>query len=193
MNPLYVLTEMTGREAAEQRTVVIGSVELNWRLWLVLLGSFVAALPLTFLAFAFVGQLGLVTLPVVLGLGALLFYRRSTQGLQLRTYRALLDTRKARAADQFYLCGLPIDTSDSQVKRLMTTAAAYTTPSDVPRSQPLGNAPTKRRAPKRAAHLPEINTERPTHAAVGATTDDLSEDLAAALFAPSGAPDREIR
>lgn len=156
MHPLYMLTPMTGREAAEQRTVIIGTVELNWRLWIILIAASPVALFVTLVFWPFFGQLALIMLPIVLIAAAVLFYQRSTSGLRLRRYQALMDKKKARSGTQLFLCGVPIDTSEAQFRRVMPAAAPYGRADELAAAKPSGKALVE------TSPLPSPSPERPT-------------------------------
>lgn len=112
MNNVYTLTPMTGREASAARTVVIGTVEINFRVWMILLWSSPIGLLLTLILWPFLAELALVAFPLVSATAVFLVHRRSTTGMRLRTYQSIWDKRKAQL-DTFYLCGEPIEvTSD---------------------------------------------------------------------------------
>jgi hypothetical protein len=125
VHSLYTLTAMTGREASAKRTVVIGTFEFNRRVWLILAAAFPAAVLVMAILWMFVGQLALVTLPVVEVGAVWLFHMRSNSGLRLRTYQAIWDKRTA-SVDEFVMCGQPIDVSQSDFRRLMQNTAPYT-------------------------------------------------------------------
>lgn len=124
MSSMYSLTRMTGREASAQRTVVIGTVELNWQVWIILLVAFLPAVLLTAVLWPFLGQLAIVTIPVIEGVAVFLIHRRSSKGLRLRTYRAMWDRKKA-SLDTFMLCGQKIETLPSDLRILSTNTVAY--------------------------------------------------------------------
>ena len=176
MHPLYALTPMTGREAAEQRTVVIGTVEMNWRLWVILIAASPFALFATMIVWTVLGQYALVMLPTVLIAAAWLFYRRSTSGLRLRTYQTILDKRRAQSGDQFFLCGQPIDTSDAQFGRLMTTAVPYGASAvATPSAAPLAPDPTSRRGRRQMRQAGEAAAAQiPTYAPFPSPAPSLS-------------------
>lgn len=124
MHPMYDLTAMTGKEAAEQRTVVIGTVELNWRLWIIFIAATPVALFVGAISWVFIGTLAIFSIPITLGLAAWLFYARSADGLRLRTYRSLWDRRANQVVGKFILCGQVVETSLSQFHR----GVGYTAP-----------------------------------------------------------------
>lgn len=124
MSSMYTLTAMTGREASASRTVVIGTVEFNWRVWMILVWTSPLAVIVTIILWAFIGQLALVGLPLVEGGALWLIHRRTRHGLRLRTYQAMWDKRKA-TLNQFFLCGQPIEINQSDYRKVMDNVAPY--------------------------------------------------------------------
>ena len=108
--PMFSLTELTGREASAQRTVVIGTVEMNWRVWMVLVWTFPLAVIVAALFYPFLQAGAILAIPLVEGGALYMIHRRTRSGLKLRTYQALLD-RKRSAVNTFFICGQPIDLS----------------------------------------------------------------------------------
>lgn len=127
MGPLFTLTDMTGREAAEQRSVVIGTVELNWRLWLILIAGALPSLLAVGVAWPLFGQFALIAAPIVEGIAIWLFYRRAADGMQLRTYQSIYDKRRALRADTWYLCGSVLNPSGRDIRMLRTGLPPITT------------------------------------------------------------------
>lgn len=108
--PMFSLTELTGREASAQRTVVIGTVEMNWRVWMVLVWTFPLAVIVAAVFYPFLQAGAILAIPVVEGAALYMIHRRTRSGLKLRTYQALWDRKKA-AVNTFFICGQPIDLS----------------------------------------------------------------------------------
>ena len=106
--PMFSLTELTGREASAQRTVVIGTVEMNWRVWMVLVWTFPLAVIVAAFFYPFLQAGSLLIIPAVEGGALYMIHRRTRSGLKLRTYQALWD-RKKSATNTFFICGQPID------------------------------------------------------------------------------------
>lgn len=102
---LYVLTPLTGKEASEKRTIIIGGVELNARLGAVLAVAAAPSLLLTLMTIPFVGVYSLFVFPSLLAAAGFGFYKRSTNGMKLRMYESMRDTYKADDAETFYMCG----------------------------------------------------------------------------------------
>lgn len=125
MHPLHSLTPLTGREAAEKRTVVIGTVELNARLAMIL----GCATPIGFLAAAiswpFLSQYAVFVFPITLFAAAFLFYRRTSDGMNLHTYQALLDKKRSSDVGKVYLCGHEVDVNAINLSHLRHNTAPY--------------------------------------------------------------------
>lgn len=147
MHPLYVLTPMTGREAADTRTIVMNGFELNWRLFIVICAGGAASVPFGILGFTLLGQTGLVLMPLVIAASVWLFYRRQTSGLRLKTYRGLWDRYGNREEGVFMLCGSAIDTSLTQSR--MLRHSTITAPGHGPVRNPTALVPTSMLPPRR--------------------------------------------
>ncbi|GAB2733284.1 hypothetical protein [Nocardioides pakistanensis] len=122
MHSLYTLTPLTGREASANRTVVIGTVEFNWRVWMILVWTAPVALLATVTAWPLIGQYAIIMLPLVEGAALWLIHRRTSTGLRLRTYQAINDKRRSNL-NQFFLCGHKIDLSEDGFRVLMRNTA----------------------------------------------------------------------
>lgn len=131
MPTMYTLTAMTGKEASANRTVVIGTIEFNWRVWMILVWAAPVALLATIVAWPFLGQVSLIMFPLVEGAAIFLIHRRSSQGLKLRTYQALWD-KKRSDLNSFILCAQKIKVSSTDYRVLMQNAVAYVPPTPAP-------------------------------------------------------------
>ena len=106
---IFCLTPLT-RGAASQRRVVIQGFDLPARALLIAGLAFLPAIVVTLIAWALVGMLGLLAIPLVEGLAFWLIETRTRSGLRLRTYRALADKRNAkREVGKFFLAGRELD------------------------------------------------------------------------------------
>lgn len=105
---LYSLTPMTGRTSGSERTTVIGTVEMKWRTFWLVIASLVPGGILTAVFFPLIDVWAFLWLPIVIGGAFYLIERRSREGLGLRTYQGLLDKKNA-SVNQFFLCGQPIE------------------------------------------------------------------------------------
>lgn len=125
MHPLHSLTPLTGREAAEKRTVVVGTVELNWRLFMVLASAAPVALLVAAITWPFLGQYAIFVFPIILAGASFLFYRRSNNGMGLHTYQALLDKKRSSDVGKVYLCGYEVDVSATNLLFVRHNTAPY--------------------------------------------------------------------
>ncbi|MFS0884969.1 hypothetical protein [Aeromicrobium sp. 179-A 4D2 NHS] len=119
---MFSLTDLTGRNRDANRTTVIGTVEMKWRVWIILLIAFPFAILAALFAMPFVGITGLLLIPVVEGGAVFLIHRRTKSGLKLRTYEHLLDKQKA-VINQYFLGGQPIDMNPAQYSVVYTSSA----------------------------------------------------------------------
>lgn len=120
---MFTLTAMTGREASAHRTVVIGTVEMNWRVWMILLFTFPLALIVTLVLLPFVGITSLLAIPVIEGLAVFAIHRRSRSGMKLRTYQTFLDKRRS-VLNQYFLGGQPIDLDLSNYQTIYSASVS---------------------------------------------------------------------
>lgn len=172
---MFSLTELTGREASAHRTVVIGTVEMNWRVWMVLLWTLPLALMVTAVLFVFAGSAALLAIPLVEGGAIYLIHRRTRSGLKLRTYQAIWD-RKRSTVDAFFICGQPIDLSQDRFVSLIgsTVPNPNFVPAIVDGQNPTGpdasQGPRQARSNRSAPQVPQ--TQAP-QALVHSSVDDL--------------------
>lgn len=124
MSTMYTLTAMTGREAAATRTVIIGSIEFNWRVWMILLWTTPIAVLAAAVTWPLLGQIAVFMIPLVEGLALFMIHRRSPHGLRLRTYQALWDKKRA-SLNTFLLCGHRIDIGSTDYRLLQHNTAPY--------------------------------------------------------------------
>ena len=132
MNNLYILTPMTGKEASESRTIVIGTVELNYRVWIIIMMATVPSLFVTMIVWVFLGSYAILTPPVVMAAAVFMFHRRTADGMKLRTYQSMWDKKKS-ALNQFFICGEPIEMNNSDYQILTPNTVMRT---DLPESRP---------------------------------------------------------
>lgn len=111
-HPLHVLTPLTGKEAAERRTVIIAGIELNARLGMILAASAVPALLITLMTLPILGVSCVLVFPLVLIASGLAFYRRSADGMRLRMYQQIRDKYRAEDVETFFMCGIEIELDD---------------------------------------------------------------------------------
>lgn len=121
VNSLYLLTELTGKQASAGRTAVIGTFEMKWRhLWI---GIF-ALVPGLLLTMIFVGPLGpsaILLIPAVEIAAFYLFAKRQRDGLRLHTWRAVLDRKKA-TTNKFTLCGQVLDLDSIPMVQILSSS-----------------------------------------------------------------------
>jgi hypothetical protein len=156
MSSMYTLTAMTGKEASASRTVVIGTIEFNYRVWMILVFTTPVALIITAILWVGFGQYAIFSVPVCYIAALFLIHRRQSSGLKLRTYQAIWDKRKA-ATDQFFLCGQPIKIGQSDYRNIKPNSVAYVPPAAAPSTalvdELMNEAPTAGIVP--VAHRPD--------------------------------------
>lgn len=113
INALYLLTPMTGRTSGAGRTTVIGTVEMKWRTFWIIVFSMAPAGILTAVFFPLLQSWSFLWIPIVIGAAFFLFDRRSKDGLRLRTYQAMFDKRRSNV-NTFFLCGQPIEVAGEE-------------------------------------------------------------------------------
>ncbi len=100
--PLYALTDMTGREASSARQQTIGPVDMPYRAFIVGCIAFVCGIAPTLLLWILIGPIALVLLGVMVGGAVWLFHGATRRGLQIRNYQMLMNRRTA-VLNQFML------------------------------------------------------------------------------------------
>lgn len=100
--PLYSLTEMTGREASGTRQQTLGPVDMPYRAFLVACIAFIVGIFPTMLLWTLIGPPALL-LEVIFVVGSVwLFHGATRRGLQIRNYQMLVNRRSA-VLNQFML------------------------------------------------------------------------------------------
>lgn len=115
---VYDLTPMT-RKADEGRRFVISGFDIKKRTMLIGGLALVPGLVMTGILFKWLQMWSLLSIPLFLALAFWLFEWRSSQGMKLRNWRALLDKRQA-SNGQFYICGHPVDVMYSDITFVRT-------------------------------------------------------------------------
>ncbi|MCU6479092.1 hypothetical protein [Arthrobacter sp. A2-55] len=110
INSLYSLTPMTGRTSGSDRTTVIGTVEMKWRTFWIAAFAMIPAGILTAIFFPMLASWSFLWIPIVEFAAFYLIERRTKDGLQLRTYQAMVD-KKRTTLNEYHLCGQQIDVS----------------------------------------------------------------------------------
>jgi len=100
--PLYSLTDMTGREASSTRQQTFGPVDMPYRAFIVGSIAFVCGIAPTLLLWILIGPSALLLLVGFVGLAVWLFHGATRRGLQIRNYQMLLNRRTA-VLNQFML------------------------------------------------------------------------------------------
>lgn len=119
---MFSLTAMTGRERSKDRTTVIGTVEMRWRVWIILIMASPVAIFVTLPLLPIFGITSLVMIPIVLASAVFLIDRRTKSGMKVQTYRAILDKKQA-TLNQFFLGGQPLDMNLAQYTCVYTASA----------------------------------------------------------------------
>lgn len=96
MPVVYSLTPLTGRRRNENRRMVVATVEIKRRTFLVAGASLLASAPVTGLLAMLVGVWAIIVPLLFIGAGLWLWDSRQRKGLKLLNYQAILDTRRAR-------------------------------------------------------------------------------------------------
>ena len=108
---LYSLTPMTGRTSGQDRTTVIGTVEMKWRTFWIAIFALIPGGFLTAIFFIILREWAFLWIPVVEIAAFYLIERRTSDGLNVRTYQAIVDKKNSKI-NTFYLCGQPVDVHD---------------------------------------------------------------------------------
>lgn len=111
INSLYSLTPMTGRTSGNDRTTVIGTVEMKWRTFWIGIFALIPGAFLTMVFFLIIREWAFLWIPIVEIAAFYLIESRTTDGLNVRRYQGMLDKKKS-SINTFYLCGQPIDVQD---------------------------------------------------------------------------------
>lgn len=110
---LYSLTPMTGRTSGSERTTVIGTVEMKWRTFWIGIFALIPGGFLTLMFFFLIREWAFLWIPIVEIAAFYLIERRTGDGLNVRTYQAIVDKKKSNI-NTFYLCGQPVDIEDDK-------------------------------------------------------------------------------
>ena len=113
MNNLYMLTDLTGRNAQSERTAVVWRWEVRRKaLILVMAGTVCGLIPQLFL-FVLIGPWGLLLVPIMIGIFFFIFESRRKDGLQLRQWEAIRDRLQDRNRGKIMLCGQPLESTST--------------------------------------------------------------------------------
>lgn len=140
---MFDLTPLTGRKATADRTVVIMTYDVNYLLARVVLLSLLPSMLLGMLAFPLLHSYAIVVVALAeLGF-AIVFYARSSTGLQLRIWRRLWNRSRANLGKVF-LRNVIVDTAPPTL--VMATQASMPNPlvHDIDDDQVFGEPPAGR-------------------------------------------------
>lgn len=116
---LYDLTNMTGKKASSQRTVVLGNTEVRWRIALVGFGGLIGGLIVGLMFIPLFGGVGVIFIgPLVAAALIWLIEGRSKKGLQRSHLLTFVDNYKAEV-NQYMLGADVIDPSETKITVLM--------------------------------------------------------------------------
>lgn len=96
MPVVYSLTELTGRRRNENRRMVVMTVEIKRRTFLVSLLAVLASVPVAGIIAIFAGVWAIVVPAIAVGVALWLWDSRQRKGLKLLNYQRILDQRRAR-------------------------------------------------------------------------------------------------
>lgn len=118
---VFSLTDLTGKEAGKDRTVIIATFEVSARYAYVAIIAFLPSVLFASMLIPFFGTWSLA-LVAVFEVGLVVLYeRRSTKGLKQRTYKTLLDSIKS-GDGTVQLCGKEISVNKADVFWLVNGA-----------------------------------------------------------------------
>lgn len=121
INSLYTLTDMTGRRANDNRTVVVATIEMKSRHMVIVICSVIPGMLVMLMTLPAMGQWALVFPVVFVGIGFLASEARTRTGLKQRIYKDMLAKSKAHL-NEFVLSGHPIDPGGSEFGVIHQTA-----------------------------------------------------------------------
>lgn len=159
MPHVYSLTPLTGRRRNSDRRMVVATVEVRQRPFIISIISAVASAPVTGIMAIFVGVWCLIVPPLFIVAGIWLWDARQRRGLHLLNYQAILDRRRATTG-VLYAAGRPIHTPQLVIHHPQTlpaeTAARTDTPvargvSDLSKDRPRASARRRSRLESRVA------------------------------------------
>lgn len=178
---MFSLTDLTGRNRDANRTTVIGTVEMKWRVWIILLIGFPFAILATVFALPFLGITALIFIPIVEGAAVYLIHRRTKSGLKLRTYEAILDKKKA-VINRYYLGGQPIDMDPAQYAVVYQSHAPNPNISEDHDGRQKFSLATAPRAPRKITDEAFDDDARSSHQITVTDNNEIDRDALEALF-----------
>ena len=118
---LYDLTPLTGRKATADRTVVVMSYDMNYLLARVILLSLLPSMAVGAVLYPLLHTYAILVVLIAEAVLTVIFYTRSSTGLQLRIWRRLWNKSRANLG-RIYLRNVPVDTGAPPVV-LLTQAS----------------------------------------------------------------------
>ncbi|MFC7620899.1 hypothetical protein [Microlunatus sp. GCM10028923] len=134
--PLYALTDMTGREASNTRHQTVGPVDLPYRGFIVgIVAAMIGLIPTLFLWIIF-GPIAGLLLVVIVTASIWLFHGATRRGLQIRNYQMLVNRRNS-IMNQFMLGPAVVEVPHDDWAILKRGSAANPLKQVPPDEQPL--------------------------------------------------------
>jgi len=107
MPPVFIMTELTGVKSNDDRPVIFSGFEIQYRHFWIAAIAFVPSVLVVMIFWGLFGTYSILALPIIEGAAFFLFERRSREGLELRTWKAMRDKRRGKVSSLF-MCGEPI-------------------------------------------------------------------------------------
>lgn len=125
MNNLYLLTDLTGRNANAERSQVTAGIQFKRQTFFAIMVGLVPGLLLTGLLTLVIGGLLAPFIGIPIGVGASLFFLGDTggDGVSAKRYKRVLHKAKS-GKSEFILCWAPLQVSGSQFFLVSRTAAS---------------------------------------------------------------------
>ena len=155
----YDLTPLTGRRASADRTVVIMSYDINYLLARVILLSLLPSVLAGAIVYPLVHSYAILVVLLVETTLTVVFYARSSTGLQLRVWRRLWNKSRANLGKVF-LRNVPVDTGAPPVVMLTQASMPNPVATTVTDADVFGETPAGVAAPpKQLRPAPERRTD----------------------------------
>ncbi len=134
--PLYTLTDMTGREASGTRQQAFGPVDMPYRAFVVGAIAFVVGVAPTLFLWILVGPAALFILLACVVAAVWLFHGATRRGLQIRNYQMLMNRRTA-VLNQFMLGPVTVDVPHDDWALVRPGSRPNSAKRTLPEDQPL--------------------------------------------------------
>ena len=121
---VYDLTQMT-KHADKDRSLVIGTIEMSKRMWVIVVLGLVAGIFGTAILAPFLGVNSVFVIPLFILAAWFLFEARSSRGMKLRNWETLLDKQKNRNG-RFFVCGHEVHVGKSNIVILRSLTTPVT-------------------------------------------------------------------